>query len=337
MIVNGRVLEDEFTPEEVEHRHDEVNRLSGALDPAATGGNPENTFLFGPTGTGKTCIARFTVSELEEEYPEINRQYVNCWQNYNRFRVLHRLLEGVGKATDIRRQSTPKDELIERLRQVDDKPYIVILDEVDQLADTEVLYDLYSLPHVTMILIANREEELFLHIDDRVASRLRGSPRIQFQKYHVDELVQILGKRVEWGLEPGVISESELEFIANTAVGDARVAINILRASAKYAQREGYDEITEDVISEAVPEAKTHIKQKNLEKLNDHQRVLYEIIAEHEELPSAELYEEYENRIDDPMVRRTVRNYLTKLVHYNLIEAEGENRSRRYRVVTSSH
>lgn len=333
MIVNGLVLQDEFTPEEVEHRHDEVNRLSGALEPSMTGGEAENSFLFGPTGTGKTCIARFTVGELETAYPDINRQYVNCWQDYNRFRVLHRLLEGVGRATDIRRQSTPKDELMERLRHVDDRPYVVILDEVDQLADTEVLYDLHALPRVTMILIANREEELFHHIDDRVASRLRGSPRIRFRKYGNDELVQILEKRVEWGLEPGVIDRAELAFIADTAAGDARVAINVLRSSAKYAQRAGHDRISRSVISSAVPEAKTRIEQKNLETLNEHQRALYEIVADRGEVDPGELYDAYEEAMDDPMVRRTVRNYLSKLTHYNLIESVGKNRSRRYRVV----
>lgn len=327
-------MQDEFIPEEVVHRHDKVNRLSGALEPSLTGGKPENTFLFGPTGTGKTCIAEFTVRELEAEYPDINRQYVNCWQNYNRFRVLHSLLQGVGKGADIRRQSTPKDELIERLRQVDNKPYIVTLDEVDQLADTEVLYDLYALPHVTMILIANREEELFQFIDDRVASRLRGSPRIKFRKYHVDELVEILAQRAEWGLEPGVIGRDEFRFIANTAAGDARVAINILRSAAKYAQRKGFERITEDVISDAVPEAKTRVEEKNLKKLNEHQRALYEIIAENEEVTPNELYTEYETRVEEPMVKRTVRNYLTKLRRYKLIESVGENRSRRYQLVT---
>jgi orc1/cdc6 family replication initiation protein len=335
VIGDVRVLREEFIPKEVEHRHSEVNRISSALEPCLDGGDPENTLLFGPTGTGKTCIAKFTVDQLRAEAGDLDHQYVNCWQDYNRYRVLYRLLEGIGEAIGIQRQSTPKDELIERLRVTLEAPYVVVLDEVDQLADTNVLYDLYTLPNVTMILIANREEELFYNVDDRVTSRLRGCARVRFDKYSVDELVQILAKRAEWGLAPGAVSREELEHIANTAAGDARVAISVLRSAAKYAEREGHDTITRGVISAAVPEARDEIEQKNLEKLNDHQRTIYEIVEEHGEIAPSALYEEYERAVAEPMTKRTLRNYLSKMEHYNLVEAVGENRSRTYRLVSS--
>ena len=61
MIQDTRVLQPEFIPKEVAHRDAEVNHLSRTLDPLTADEPPETPLLLGPSGTGKTCIARFTV------------------------------------------------------------------------------------------------------------------------------------------------------------------------------------------------------------------------------------------------------------------------------------
>jgi len=94
VIVDGRVLREDFVPSEVVHRHDEVNLLSETLEPLLSDGRPDPSFLFGPTGVGKTCIARYTLAQLREQEPAVRVAYVNCWQEYTRFRVLYRILEG---------------------------------------------------------------------------------------------------------------------------------------------------------------------------------------------------------------------------------------------------
>ncbi|MDY6764414.1 MAG: Cdc6/Cdc18 family protein [Halobacteria archaeon] len=332
MIRDARVLKEDFVPKEIVHRDTEANQLSKALEPVTRDQDPENAFLFGSTGVGKTCVSRFMLERLQEEVLDIRYQYVNCWQDYNRFRVLYRILESINKTLDIHRRSTPKDELVERLRDYDGAPYIVVLDEVDQLRDTKVLYDLYSHPKITMILIANREEELFAGMDDRVVSRLKSSRMIRFDKYRVDELVSILSDRVKWGLKEGAVGKEQLEHIADSAAGDARVAIGILRAAAREAESQGIERITDDLIEESIPEAKDEIERKNVEKLNDHQRVLYDIIESEGEISPGDLYERYEKKVEDPVTKRTLRNYLDKMSHYKLIESQGENRGRIYSI-----
>lgn len=331
MIRDARVLHAEFVPDELEHRNAEINTLSNTLKPIMDGYAGDPSLLLGPSGAGKTCIARFTVDRLRENVLDINTQYVNCWQDYAHFQVLYRLLETVGTTVDIHRRSTPTDELLNRLRQYDGPPFVVILDEVDQLEDTGVLYDLYHLPPITLILITNREQDLFAQLDDRLTSRLHPSVRISCEKYHLDELVAILDARAQWGLVDDALGSHELEVIADAAAGDARIGIGILRHAARLAAQADAHRISSEIVQQAIPEGRHDVRQKTIEQLTTHQRTLYEILHKQGELDPGALYEAYRDRVDEPKSNRTVRNYLTKMAHYRLIHAEGENRARTYR------
>ena len=332
MIADARVLQPEFIPREVEHRNQEVNHLSNALRPIMDGEAAQTTLLTGPSGAGKTCIAQFTVEKLRENVLDINSQYINCWQDYTRFRVLYRVLEGIGKTVDIHRRSTPKDELLERLQQYDGPQYVVVLDEVDQLEDKSVLYDLYRARNISMVMMANREKDLFSQLDGRLTSRLQSCTRIHFEKYHFDELISILEARVRWGLSEDVIGKQQLALIADGAAGDARVAIGILRNAARRADQEGADTITNDILHDAIPGGKQEVRQKAVSQLTPHQHALYEILQDKGELSPGDLYEYYTERVDEPKTKRTVRNYLSKMDQYRLVVSEGKNRARTYRV-----
>ena len=335
MITNARVLQQEFIPGEVKHRDAEVSHLSDTLRPLSTGdGRPTPSFLYGPSGAGKTCIARYTVNQLRENIVELNHQYVNCWEKYSRFKTLYAVLDGINKTLDIHRQSTPRNELLDRLRAYDGPHYVVILDEVDQLQDKDVLYDLHRTPNLTLILIANREEYVFSFLDERLRSRLQSCVRIKFGQYNLSELVAILRDRAQWGLGPGVIGGDGLEKIANHAAGDARVAIGILRNATQFAVQNDHDEIRSDVIRNAVPEAIAEVRQETTERLTDDQQIIYEIITGHDGIRSGDLYDEYCTRVKNPKTQRTMRNYLTKLEQYDLIRSEGSTKDRRYHLVT---
>ncbi len=183
-----------------------------------------------------------------------------------------------------------------------------------------------------MILIANNEEGLFDPIDDRLNNRLTDCERIHFQSYHEEELVAILHDRVRWGLAEDIIDTPLLELVAANAGGDARVAIGILRRAARTAKDDRMDGITADIIRKVTPEAKTEIRQKTVNRLTTHQKILFNIITENREIEPQRLYDLYCDRSEDPKTKRMVRNYLSKLEHYNLITAEGNTKSRIYRV-----
>jgi orc1/cdc6 family replication initiation protein len=334
MIRDARVLQPEFVPRDIVHRTQEVNTLAAAIDPVTDGQQGETTLLHGPSGVGKTCIARYMTDKLHESVLDLNTQYVNCWEDYSRFKTLYRILEGISQTYDIHRQSTPRDELLERLRGYDGPPYVVILDEVDQLEDKRVLYELYRTQSLTMVLIANREDELFEPLNARLTSRLRTATRVEFKRYSVDELVAILRPRVRLGLREDAVTTEQLELIANTAAGDARVGIEVLRVAARRATHEGLDAVSDDIIRNAVSEAKSEIRQRNVDRLTAHQQIIYEIISEHGDITPSDMYAEYRDRAENPKSDRMVRNYLKKMERYNLVRAEGHNRGRTYHSVS---
>ena len=135
MIRDARVLRAGFVPREVEHRDAEINHLSSVLEPITNGEPADTAIVTGPSGTGKTCISQFVTERLREEVLDVETTYVNCWRNYTRFRTLYQILDDLGATIEIHRQSTPHDELVDRLQQHDGPRMIVILDEVDQLED----------------------------------------------------------------------------------------------------------------------------------------------------------------------------------------------------------
>ncbi len=333
MITDARPLHPEFVPADVRHRDAEVNALTAALDPITHEETADSSVLWGPAGAGKTCIARYTVNQLREQVLDVETVYVNCWSNRTRTTVLYQLLDEIATTVDIHRQSTPTDELLDRLRAFDQAPVVVILDEVDQLEDTSVLYELYRIRGISMILIANDETTLYAQLDNRLRSRLMTAQRIHFDRYSEAEVIGILEDRVQWSLHEDAVTTDQLASIADSAAGDARVAIQTLARAAKAARERRQSELTMDLIGPALTEAKSELRQRSLDALTDDQQLLLEIIDAAEPIEPKTLYRQYETRASEPKTRRTVRNYLQKLKQYNLIDATGEKRGRTYTTI----
>jgi Cdc6-like AAA superfamily ATPase len=318
-------------PEPVVHRSDEVNQLAAVLEPLTRGEQLDTILITGPPGSGKTCIATYTVDQFCQETSEVDAVYVNCWEDHSPFQTLYRILDELEGAADIHRQSTATDVILDRMRDYDEKHCVLILDEVDQLDDEDILYDLLNLPRFSLLLIANREENLLDGLDDRLASRLGGCERIHLDRYAEDELVDILDERAAAGSVSRDIKRSEFERIADAADGDARVAITTLRIAARRADEDAADRITQDLVERALPEARRELRQQHVDRLTSHQQAVFRVIEEQERIAPQELFEEYRSRVEEPKSNRTVRTYLKKLERYGLIVAEGSTRDRLYR------
>lgn len=336
MIRDGTVFDDDHLPTSIVGRNRHMNQVTDALAPIEDGFRAENCFLFGPSGAGKTTVARAAVRELRQEVLDVPHAYVNCWQDYTRNAVLEQLARDlVGAAVP---RSAPTGRLIERIQHDLNGPGVVILDEVDQLRETEVLYDLHEIRGLSWIGIANREIDLLADLDDRITSRISVAYRVRFDSYGEDTTVEILDRRAREGLGPSAVSRDVLTRIARLAEGDARRAIAALRVAARMASREGLSAIPARLVEDAVADAKREVRQKTISKLNTHQRVLYEVLSEEGGLIQKDLYARYQTTHDDPVTLRYLReNHLPKLEHYNLVEVKQRGGTKQYHLVDVDH
>jgi Cdc6-like AAA superfamily ATPase len=332
VIRDARVLRTDFVPSEVVHRDSEVNHLSSVLDPLTRNDAAPTAVVTGPSGAGKTCLTRFVANELQEATLDVETVYVNCWRNYTRYRALYRVLESVGRTHDVHRQSTPTDELLDRIEHGEQRA-VVVLDEADQLEDPGVIYDLHDLPQYAVVVVANRERDLYAPEGSRLRSRLQSSEHVRMDRYGQDQLVSILEARVENGLEHDVVDDAQLREIADAAAGDARLAIGILRSAAQRAEREDRDRITDDVLAAAIPTAETEIRQADVEHLTPDQLEVFEIVREDGPVSPGDIYDAYVDRVENAKTERTVRSYLSKMQQYDLVDASGSTRARTYEVV----
>ncbi|AGB14656.1 orc1/cdc6 family replication initiation protein [Halovivax ruber XH-70] len=92
---NKEVLRPSYTPHELPHRSDQINKMATILVSALRGETPSNILIYGKTGTGKTASAKFVSQELEQTSSKYSVpcevEYINCEVTDTQYRVLAQL------------------------------------------------------------------------------------------------------------------------------------------------------------------------------------------------------------------------------------------------------
>ena len=334
-LVNEQVLEDSFIPSPTLHREGQLKSLARCLvRPGA------NVLLHGSTGTGKTSMVRWLFREFER-HTRVKPVYVNVWEHSTRFDILYEAATSVYPM--IPKRGTATSEVMERITEFSSKTgrrLIVCLDELDQLRENEVLYNLLNVG-CRLVLISNDKEAVMnLKLDHRIRSRLGFFIEMEFPPYTRDELYEILRDRAPIALRDGAVKDMQLKYIAMLVSqhngGDARIALLTLKKSAVLAEQEGKSRIENAHIKKAWDDAKTLSMSRVLSKLFPDQRLLYSLAKESGETGTGELYAEYRKRMEKdggkPVEEVTYRKYMHELAKLGLVTAKGDGRWRRYKV-----
>ncbi|MFO7834724.1 MAG: ORC1-type DNA replication protein [Halohasta sp.] len=115
---NKEVLRPSYTPHELPHRNDQINRMATILVSALRGDTPSNILIYGKTGTGKTASAKFVSQELESTSQKYDVpcevEYINCEVTDTQYRVLAQLANKFIDKNEARIES--KIETLETVR-----------------------------------------------------------------------------------------------------------------------------------------------------------------------------------------------------------------------------
>lgn len=67
IFTNKDALNESYQPERIQERDEEINAYMNALQPVVDGWEPNNIFVYGNTGVGKTAVTDFLLDRLRED------------------------------------------------------------------------------------------------------------------------------------------------------------------------------------------------------------------------------------------------------------------------------
>jgi len=319
VIVREEILLPDYLPDELIHRDAELQALADSIKPLLQRRTPENLFVHGSSGTGKTTCIKYLLRQLSDHSSAVLPVYVNCWEDSTPLAVYNRIIEEM--RLPLPRRGLATDEVFDRILQYMKnykKAVLVVLDDMDGLRQEEALYLLSRSNENGIIFgiigIAN-DKGLVARLDSRIRSSLRFS-EMEFRPYSEDQLISILRVRAEAALAPGSYDEKLLtKIVRHVEEGSARLAIERLWKAAKHADRLGRPKIMLQDIEDALG-AEPSFKLHEL-KLSSEELLLIEFLKGGE-MGSSELYEKFIKKV--PRTKRQIRNYLELLERKGLIE-----------------
>jgi len=300
-----QVLNPEYLPELLPHRETQIQVIANNLSPASKGRNPQNMFIFGKPGIGKTASLKFVFRQFEEYSDRVKTVYINTWDYNTSYAILTKMILELGFF--VQRRGLSKDEIVEKLIEAlkkSKKSLIVCLDEVDQLIkkDESALYDLLRLNQyvnnpIGLVMITNYRD-ILVNVEPRIKSSL-DTEEIEFKPYTLQEMKDILKERCKYGLTPGVLEEGVILLCANHAVnkgGDVRVGLECLRKSARISERENSNKITVNHVKKILKETGP-VKLKIMKgKLEGVDKNIIELLSNGDNITSTDLYKRYVNK-----------------------------------------
>ena len=169
-------------------------------------------------------------------------------------------------------------------------------------------------------------------MDSRIRSGLH-LQEMEFKPYQTDEITNILRDRITSGLNAQSITDDLVAEIANSCGGDARAGIQILKNAAVDAESKGHDFITTDHVKAAAGYARKYRLSYLLGKLNEHQKVIYEILKQNRIMDSGSLFNEYRKMMNETVTDRCYRNYMARMAELGLVREISSSRWKRFEIV----
>ena len=365
IFIHKDTLLPEYQPDPILHRDAQIQFVASVLAPVLKAQKPNNLFIYGHTGTGKTLVTRFTANQIQQTAQRMNLPvhvvYVNCKLKRTadtEYRLIAQLLKELGK--EVPYTGLPTDEVYNRFyTEIDSRhcSMLIILDEIDTLiekSDDQLLYNLLRinehLQHSKIIIIGISNVLSFTEtLDPRVRSSL-SEEKVIFPRYDAVQLLDILKQRAALAFRPGMLDDGVLQKCAalfGSENGDARLAINLLRTAGELCEREKADKVLLrhlDAAQETV-ESNEVINFVRVQP-QQHHATLYAILSacgqRQQPVFTGEIYDKYQEICKQtslrPLTQRRVSDIIAEfdmvgLIHSNVISKGRYGRTRQISLI----
>ncbi len=337
-----KFLYPEFVPERLPFRDTQIDEIALALKPVLRGQRPQNLFVFGPSGTGKTVTVKYVLRELEEFSDRAKGLYLNCFEFNTRQAILSKACNFLGVPVPRRGIATDEvySELLSALKRSDFTP-VIVLDELDQLLSggiaSNVLYDLlrvveFQKSRLGIVIISN-EESLVSKLDSRVRSSLLHSP-VEFAPYTPQQLKEILRERAKYAFNESVLGKDVINVAAAHAAknkGDARLAIESLLRAGRIAARAGSSKVKVLHLRQAFDSIHSRALDKAKDFLDENEKTILRMLCEKDNVFSGALFKEFSKKTGNALTQRSFRKKLNRLESLKLVSMELKERGMRGR------
>ena len=354
-------LREDYQPNSVVGRAAELDAYQAALQPVINGEQPNNVFLYGKTGVGKTVTTRYLLDHLQQDAAahddlDLTVLMLNCDGVTSSYQVATRLVNRLrDEARQISSTGYPLAAVYEKLWADLDAlggTVLVVLDEIDTIEDDSILYQLprardndnISEAKLGLIGISN-DFEFRQELSSKVKSSLCET-ELHFPTYNADELRSILERRVEVAFRDGVVEDAVVRYCAAVGArdaGDARQSIELLMKGGDLAREENADRVTEEHVKRGKELLERSRVAEGIAGLTSHGRyILYALLTLHleDETPvrTRNLRPRYTTIChavgNDPLVPRRMRDHLGDLTMLGIADVTERNEGRdggRYR------
>lgn len=350
---NRDALLDDYTPETLVGRDEELKEYQDLLNPVIWGDQPNNIFLYGKAGVGKTAATRFLLDKLEQDakrYDDLDLKtlHINCDGLESSYQVSVKIVNSLRTPrSQISESGYSKAEVYSKMwNQLEDEANIVliVLDEIDHIQkDDSILYQLSrarengKLNETKVGLIGISNDMTFRN---RLSSKVKSSlceRELSFSDYNANELQKVLQQRKTVAFKDDAVVDGVVSLCAAFAAqetGDAREALDYLLVAGDLARDEQSETVHEEHIRQGRKKVERQAISKGLADRGEQARyVAYAVatlVAENNDAARFnDVYERYKSlagRAGSRMLsERWVREHLQSLGMLGIVSIEEKN------------
>lgn len=349
-------LREDYQPKKLVGRDDELATYQTTLQPVINGEQPNNVFLYGKTGVGKTAATRYLLTHLREDaeqYDDLSLSIVslNCDGLTSSYQIATHLVNALRPDSEqISTTGYPLASVYEMLWEELDAlsgTTLVVLDEIDNIDDNSILYQLPrarangNLERTKLGLIGISNDFSFR---DCLSPKVKSSlceQEIHYPAYNANDLRAILEQRVSVAFHEGSVDEGVVSLCAAYGAkdaGDARQSIDLLLKGGDLARDEGASSVAVRHIDHGREALKRGRVTEGIQGLTEHGHlVLYALLTLDLEgaspIRSRDIRPRYTRFCEladrDPLVPRRMRDHLGELAMLGITSVTERNEGRR--------